>query len=361
MAQYNAPKGSKMTAEDLHRYTQSFASSSGQTSAQMADSWRVKGNAQFKERDYGNALECYNQSIQCHPTVPALANRAMVHLKLGMYEECIDDSSRALELDSNHVKSYLRRATARHRLERWVEAVEDFEEAIRRETSNTEAIEGRRACIAEYVEKTGTRFESVQVPITFEDMDVGETNDEMIRPIQVQQYSENKTAAPPAGQLATSGTDSQQVTGRTANAENANAAIDMIRSAQKIPKSSIEFEKSWRSCKGDSVKQAWVLEHVSKEAMPVLLKQCLSPKLLHQVLLAVLSRVLKSNWDQGIGILRSIPSTDRFSMNCMSLTKAQKREITDSWKTAFQDLMEHMPDDYDKIQQQYRTVLLENP
>ena len=357
MAHCNAARGSKMTAAELNRYTQSFASTSAESSVQMADSWRVKGNAQFKEQDYGNALECYNQSIECHPTVSALANRAMVHLKLGMHEECINDSSRALELDGNHVKSYLRRATARHRLGRWVEAVEDFEEAIRRETSNAEAIEGRRACIAEYVEKTGAEFESVQVPITFEDMKVDETS--LMRPVQVQQYPENKTATAVAEQLTMPVTDSQEVPKRTGPVGvTESAAINMIMPAQKVPKNSIEFEKSWRSCKGDSVKQAWILEHVSKEAMPVLLKQCLSPKMLHQILLTVLCRVLKSDWNQGIGILRSLPSTDRFLMNCMSLSKAQKGEITGSWNAAFQS--EHALDDYDMIQQHYRSVLLGN-
>lgn len=356
MAHCNGARGNKMTAAELNTYTQSFASTSAaESSAHMADSWRVKGNAQFKEEQYGNALECYNQSIECHPTVSALANRAMVHLKLGMHEECIDDSSRALALDSHHVKSYLRRATARRRLGRWVEAVEDFEQAIRRETSNTEAIEGRRACIAEYVEKTGAQFESVQVPITFEDMKVDETS--LIRPIQVQQCTDNTTAATTADQQTRPVTEHQEVPKRTGPVGvTERAAMDMIMPAQKVPKNSIEFEKSWRSCKGDSVKQAWILEHISKEAMPVLLKQCLSPKMLHQVLLTVLCRVLKSDWNQGIGILRSLPSTDRFQMNCMSLTKAQKREITTSWETAFQS--EHALDE--TIQQQYRSVLLEN-
>lgn len=75
------------------------------------------------------------RSLQKHPTTAAFANRAMVRLKRDDLEGAEEDSSAALELDPSHIKSWQRRATARQKLGKLLDAAQDFEEAFRSEYS----------------------------------------------------------------------------------------------------------------------------------------------------------------------------------------------------------------------------------
>ena len=63
----------------------------------------------------------------------------MAHLKLGNYELCEDDCTTAIKLDRKYTKAYLRRATARSVGGNYLEALMDFEEALRLEPNNSDA------------------------------------------------------------------------------------------------------------------------------------------------------------------------------------------------------------------------------
>jgi serine/threonine-protein phosphatase 5 len=47
--------------------------------------------------------------------------------KLKKFAEGAEDCSKAIEIDSNNVKAYLRRATCNTTLEKWEEVVRDYE------------------------------------------------------------------------------------------------------------------------------------------------------------------------------------------------------------------------------------------
>ena len=104
------------------------------------ESDKVKGNEALKEGKYQDAVEYYTVAIGKNPSNPVyVANRAMAHLKLGNYELAEDDCTAAIKRDNKYVKAYLRRATARSVGGNYLEALMDYEEALRLEPKNSDA------------------------------------------------------------------------------------------------------------------------------------------------------------------------------------------------------------------------------
>eukprot|EP00516_Mucochytrium_quahogii_P003788 CAMPEP_0203751070 /NCGR_PEP_ID=MMETSP0098-20131031/5202_1 /ASSEMBLY_ACC=CAM_ASM_000208 /TAXON_ID=96639 /ORGANISM=" , Strain NY0313808BC1" /LENGTH=853 /DNA_ID=CAMNT_0050640633 /DNA_START=320 /DNA_END=2878 /DNA_ORIENTATION=- len=102
---------------------------------------KEKGNECFKACEYEDALECYTKSIELLPSdvcdPKPFANRAMACLKLELWQRAEEDCTRAIELDPTFTKSYARRGMARHRRGKYLDAIDDFEEALHLEPKNT--------------------------------------------------------------------------------------------------------------------------------------------------------------------------------------------------------------------------------
>jgi tetratricopeptide (TPR) repeat protein len=103
------------------------------TSSQLqdSDSYKEKGNAQFKAGQYADAEALYTSAIQCLPEnhlnlVALFNNRAGARLKTGAYTDAVQDCNKVQELEPNEVKSLLRRATAFEALEKWEDAQSDY-------------------------------------------------------------------------------------------------------------------------------------------------------------------------------------------------------------------------------------------
>ena len=104
------------------------------------ESDKVKGNKALKQGKYQDAVEYYTVAIGKNPSNPVyVANRAMAHLKLGNYELAEDDCTAAIKRDNKYVKAYLRRATARSVGGNYLEALMDYEDALRLEPKNSDA------------------------------------------------------------------------------------------------------------------------------------------------------------------------------------------------------------------------------
>ena len=54
-------------------------------------------------------------------------NRSFAYLKEELYGYALDDSSKAIELDSSYIKAYYRRATANMALGKFKKALKDYE------------------------------------------------------------------------------------------------------------------------------------------------------------------------------------------------------------------------------------------
>ena len=61
---------------------------------------RMRGNEFYAQGEYSCALECYGRAIETYPADPAsYANRALVNLKLGNYQDVIEDAGMAIRCD----------------------------------------------------------------------------------------------------------------------------------------------------------------------------------------------------------------------------------------------------------------------
>ena len=283
---------------------------SGTDATQQDTWWREQGNQKFSSKLYVEAIELYSRSIECRPTVPALANRALAYLKVGEAEACIEDSTRALEMDRSHVKSYLRRATAKKELKMLDAAINDFENVVRREPHNAEAIRGRNACLQELLEdKGGCSSHGDQNKLRYKEVVLHVAGfDDGAREVDV--ATNNKT---------------------TASSQPAPRAPPCVYAT------GVEFERAWRRCKGDPEKHSRVLlQHIEDpRKLPSILKQCLTPQMLFEISHAILTRVMLEDWMFGVRLMERLSHTDRFALNALSLSPSQKRDLMMEWEEAF--------------------------
>uniref|UniRef100_A0A5B7ATJ8 Thioredoxin domain-containing protein n=1 Tax=Davidia involucrata TaxID=16924 RepID=A0A5B7ATJ8_DAVIN len=94
---------------------------------------RARGNDLFKSERFTEAFSAYGEGLRLDPSNSVLyCNRAACWYKLGLWERSVDDCNQALLIRPNYIKALLRRAASNNKLERWAEAVKDYE-VLRRE------------------------------------------------------------------------------------------------------------------------------------------------------------------------------------------------------------------------------------
>uniref|UniRef100_A0A3Q0R1J3 Sperm associated antigen 1 n=1 Tax=Amphilophus citrinellus TaxID=61819 RepID=A0A3Q0R1J3_AMPCI len=93
-----------------------------------------EGNLLFKKGQFADALEKYSQAIQGYTDSEDLcilySNRAACYLKDGNSQDCIQDCTKALELQPFSLKPLLRRAMAYESLERYRKAYVDYKTVL---------------------------------------------------------------------------------------------------------------------------------------------------------------------------------------------------------------------------------------
>ncbi|KAH7544038.1 hypothetical protein JRO89_XS15G0090300 [Xanthoceras sorbifolium] len=94
---------------------------------------RVRGNDLFKSERFTEACSVYGEGLRFDPSNSVLyGNRAACWFKLGLWERSIEDCNQALSIQPNYTKALRRRAASNSKLERWADAVRDYE-VLRRE------------------------------------------------------------------------------------------------------------------------------------------------------------------------------------------------------------------------------------
>ncbi|KAM1256820.1 hypothetical protein ACFX2I_030877 [Malus domestica] len=89
---------------------------------------RARGNDLFKSERFTEACAAYGEGLRLDPSNSVLyCNRAACWFKLGMWERSIEDCNQALCIKHNYTKALLRRAASNSKLERWIEALKDYE------------------------------------------------------------------------------------------------------------------------------------------------------------------------------------------------------------------------------------------
>ncbi|XP_058799680.1 RNA polymerase II-associated protein 3-like [Phymastichus coffea] len=105
-----------------------------------ANKYKDEGNLLVKKQEWAAAIGKYNQALKIFPHDAVFyANRALCQLKLNNLYSAEADCTAALNLNSNYIKAYHRRASARIELKHYEDAKKDIETVIKLEPSNKEA------------------------------------------------------------------------------------------------------------------------------------------------------------------------------------------------------------------------------
>ncbi|PSS05653.1 TPR repeat-containing thioredoxin like [Actinidia chinensis var. chinensis] len=94
---------------------------------------RSRGKDLFDSGRYAEACNAYGEGLKHDLSNSVLyCNRAVCWSKLGVWEQSVEDCNQALKIQPNYTKALLRRAVSNAKLDRWAEAVRDYE-VLRRE------------------------------------------------------------------------------------------------------------------------------------------------------------------------------------------------------------------------------------
>merc|ERR1719412_2376748 len=107
------------------------------------------GNTAFKSSNWTQAHDLYSQALKIDPYNKATNaklyfNRATVAAKLKRFAESVSDCDEALKLDEKYLKAFLRRGRSYMELEKYDDAVRDFEQINKMERGNQEY----RSCLS---------------------------------------------------------------------------------------------------------------------------------------------------------------------------------------------------------------------
>ncbi|KAL3645344.1 Hsp70-Hsp90 organizing protein 3 [Castilleja foliolosa] len=115
---------------------------------QIADEEREKGNQNFKEQKYPEAIKHYTESIKRNPNNPkAYSNRAASYTKLGAMPEGLKDAEKCIELDPTFSKGYTRKGAVQFFMKEYEKALETYQEGLKLDPRNQELLDGVRRCV----------------------------------------------------------------------------------------------------------------------------------------------------------------------------------------------------------------------
>ncbi|EXB78105.1 Inactive TPR repeat-containing thioredoxin TTL3 [Morus notabilis] len=111
---------------------------------------RSRGNDLFSSGRFAEACSAYGEGLEHDSSNSVLyCNRAVCWSKLGVWEKSVEDCNRALKIQPNYIKALLLRAVSNARLDRWAEAVRDYEVLRRERPGDSEVAESlHRAQVA---------------------------------------------------------------------------------------------------------------------------------------------------------------------------------------------------------------------
>uniref|UniRef100_UPI00398F44D0 sperm-associated antigen 1-like isoform X2 n=1 Tax=Pristiophorus japonicus TaxID=55135 RepID=UPI00398F44D0 len=135
---------------------------------------KSEGNELFKNGQFGDAVIKYTEAItglfesgvDCPAELSILhSNRAACYLKDGQCNECIEDCTRALELQPFSVKPLLRRAMAYDSLERYRQAYVDYKTVLQVDSRIQLANDSVNRITKTLIEEDGTKWREKLSPI----------------------------------------------------------------------------------------------------------------------------------------------------------------------------------------------------
>jgi import receptor subunit TOM70 len=121
-----SPKPSKLPTAESSDELPEVDEGSEQQRKDYAAKLKAAGNTAYGAKDYDKAIKLYGKAIICKPDPIFYSNRAACYNALGAWDKVIEDTTAAINLNSEYVKALNRRATAYEHLEKFSEALLDF-------------------------------------------------------------------------------------------------------------------------------------------------------------------------------------------------------------------------------------------
>ncbi|KAJ6640570.1 Ninjurin-A [Pseudolycoriella hygida] len=115
-----------------------------ETKKRQANEYKIVGNRFVGAGEYESARGFYSKAIEINAEPVFYINRALCFLKLELYKLCIDDCTKAIELDPKLVKAYYRRMQANEVLCNFASALNDCNEVLKLQPKSVEGIEASR-------------------------------------------------------------------------------------------------------------------------------------------------------------------------------------------------------------------------
>ncbi|UJR31847.1 hypothetical protein I4U23_019323 [Adineta vaga] len=111
----------------------------------LADEFKTKGNDAFHQQSYDQAIDYYTQGLKAKKDYDILyTNRAQVYVKQERYEEAMNDCDWALKVTPTYIKAYVIKGKCLINLKEFDRAKEQFLEAEQIAITNFESINTRR-------------------------------------------------------------------------------------------------------------------------------------------------------------------------------------------------------------------------
>ncbi|RFU74057.1 mitochondrial outer membrane 72k [Trichoderma arundinaceum] len=93
---------------------------------QYATRLKQAGNKAYGDKAYNKAIDLYSQAILCKPDAVFYSNRAACYSAMSEWEQVVEDTTAAINMDPDYIKAINRRATAYEHLKMYSEALLDF-------------------------------------------------------------------------------------------------------------------------------------------------------------------------------------------------------------------------------------------
>uniref|UniRef100_A0A182REJ4 TPR_REGION domain-containing protein n=1 Tax=Anopheles funestus TaxID=62324 RepID=A0A182REJ4_ANOFN len=106
----------------------------------IAGKLREKGNDYFRAKEFTEAVEEYDKSLELYPSAACYNNRAIAYIKLQRYTEAIADCEQCLKIEPSNLKALLRKAQALTLSDKKREAYQIYCDVLRLEPTNSIAL-----------------------------------------------------------------------------------------------------------------------------------------------------------------------------------------------------------------------------
>ncbi len=102
-----------------------------------ATEWKEKGNTHLKNKEYSEALLCYNEAANLEPSNHIhFSNRSACYFNMDNYLKALEDAETAIKIKQDYIKGYQRKASALEKLDRINEATETYKKALEQDPNN---------------------------------------------------------------------------------------------------------------------------------------------------------------------------------------------------------------------------------